>query len=179
MSPVLVRLVRHADAVARATWSGPDDDRPLTGKGRRQADALAAALAEPPPARLLTSPARRCADSLAPLAKATGTPLEDDPVLAEGAAPMSALHRLLEVAAVLGDGTGSTGAPVGVVACTHGDVVDGLLHLLAADGVDLRGLGGGPVVLGTPKGARWELLLESGTVRSGRLVGPPPTVRAQ
>lgn len=34
-------LLRHAHAGDRDSWSGPDEDRPLTDKGRRQAKRLA------------------------------------------------------------------------------------------------------------------------------------------
>ena len=49
-----VYLVRHGKAGARTMWTGRDDDRPLTGKGLRQAERLPAQLALDacPPCRL-------------------------------------------------------------------------------------------------------------------------------
>ena len=37
-------ILRHAKAVAEPTWGGPDRDRPLTARGRRDAAALGRAL---------------------------------------------------------------------------------------------------------------------------------------
>lgn len=163
-APAGIVLVRHADAVARAHWTEEDAARPLTGKGERQATALADALAYPPPARLLTSPSRRCCDTLRPLAERTGLALETEPRLAEGSEPAAALARLLEAVA-------AGGGPV--VACSHGDVVDGLVRRLVAEGADLRGLGGIRAVLETPKGGRWLLEVTGSTVAAGALLGPP------
>ena len=40
MAAVAVYVVRHGDAEARDTWSGTDTDRPLTGRGVREARVL-------------------------------------------------------------------------------------------------------------------------------------------
>lgn len=162
--PPGIVLLRHADAVARAGWHEEDEARPLSPKGGGQAIALATALAHPPPGRLLASPSLRCLDTLRPLAERTGLPLAIDPQLAEGSEPQGALARLLEVA-------GTTTGPV--VACSHGDVVDGLLRRLAVDGAELRGPGGLPAAPATPKGGRWLLRLRDEAVVAGELVGPP------
>jgi 8-oxo-(d)GTP phosphatase len=53
---MLVVLVRHATAGDRAKWHDDDRLRPLDTRGRRQAAALPAALAELPIRRILTSP---------------------------------------------------------------------------------------------------------------------------
>lgn len=165
-------LVRHADALARAGWDAPDDRRPLTAKGERQAEALVAALQGLGPARALTSPARRCADTLAPFARAAAIALEDEPLLAEGSPPKAALGALLDALGAVG------GAPPALVACSHGDVVDGVVAVLAREGVPLRAADRrGGVVVETPKGARWELAVEDGAVVEGRLVGPPEHAR--
>lgn len=92
----------------------PDDVRPLTPQGQRQADGWARRLAGEPVTRLLSSPARRCTDTLHPLAKQTGLPLEVDARLAEGADPEAARSWLL----------GMSGE---VVVCSHGDVVPALV----------------------------------------------------
>lgn len=161
----LVVLVRHADALARASWTDDDGARPLTAKGERQAEALAGDLAEPTPDRLVSSPARRCTDTLAPLAARAGLPLEHAAPLAEGGDPDEALAYLLGLAA--GPGAGP------IVACSHGDVVDGLVHRLLAAGARLDVLDGRPVALGTPKGGRWSLAVVAGAVVAGALHGPP------
>ncbi len=53
-------LVRHADAGSKQEWIGPDADRPLSTVGWRQAKGLVGLLGDFPAARLLTSPALRC-----------------------------------------------------------------------------------------------------------------------
>ena len=40
----MIHLVRHAHAGVRAHWTGPDDRRPLTDRGRLQAKRIAALL---------------------------------------------------------------------------------------------------------------------------------------
>ena len=71
-------LVRHAHAGSRSSWEGRDLHRPLSKKGRRQADAIADLLAEAGIERLLSSPARRCVQTLEPLAAQSGTKLRLD-----------------------------------------------------------------------------------------------------
>ena len=161
----LVVLVRHGNAVARTRWAGEDATRPLTARGERQAATLAVDLAEPPPARLVSSPARRCTDTLAPLGHRAAVRLELVDRLAEGSDPDHALAYLLELAD--GPGTGP------VVACSHGDVIDGLVGRLLSEGVPLEVLVGHPVALGTPKGGRWSLTVAGGAVTGGALHGPP------
>jgi len=62
-------LLRHADAGDPEAWRGDDADRPLSGKGRRQAETLATFLAARgfAPGGILSSPlarARQTADIL-------------------------------------------------------------------------------------------------------------------
>jgi 8-oxo-dGTP diphosphatase len=100
-------LLRHASAGDRDHWDGPDVLRPLDERGRRQAAELVELLQPFGLRRVVSSPYTRCVDTVAPLAKALGVPLEEDERLAEGAAP-GADELLRED---------------GVLACTHGDVV--------------------------------------------------------
>src|SRR4051795_8674815 len=63
-------LLRHAHAGNSASWDGPDSERPLSPKGRRQAQRLGAFLAERgfAPDAIVTSPklrARQTADLVA------------------------------------------------------------------------------------------------------------------
>ncbi|MEA2687050.1 MAG: 8-oxo-(d)GTP phosphatase, partial [Actinomycetota bacterium] len=53
MSPLLV--VRHAHAGDREAWVGPDERRPLTKKGRRQATGLVEVLADYNVGRIVSS----------------------------------------------------------------------------------------------------------------------------
>jgi 8-oxo-(d)GTP phosphatase len=61
-------VVRHAKARPRSRWSHADADRPLVDLGRRQSLALAALLECWHPEYLLSSPWRRCVDTLMPYA---------------------------------------------------------------------------------------------------------------
>jgi phosphohistidine phosphatase SixA len=104
-------LLRHVRAGDRAAWNGDDRLRPLDARGRGQAEALAALLPELGVRRVVSSPYVRCVQTVEPLAAALGVEIELDDRLAEGA--------------------GAAAAPLlaedGVVACTHGDVVEELL----------------------------------------------------
>ena len=69
-------LLRHGSAGDRRKWKGDDNDRPLDQAGRQQAAGLVARLATYPLDRILTSPARRCVETVEPTAAAFGLPVE-------------------------------------------------------------------------------------------------------
>ena len=108
-----VALVRHGSAGDRAAYAGDDALRPLDERGLREATAIADALCDRTPLRILTSPAVRCVQTIAPLAERTGVPAEPVAGLAEGAQPDPA---------ELIDG----GEPF-LVLCSHGDVIGRLI----------------------------------------------------
>lgn len=121
--PIL--LVRHGEAGSRSTWEGPDMQRPLTGAGHAQAQALAHILDKFAPKRLLSSPYTRCVQTLEPLAMVLGVDVEPVEELAEGRG-YEAFELLREVAAS------------DAALCTHGDVIPEILQTLAVDdGLDL------------------------------------------
>ena len=79
---VPVILLRHAKAVAKSRWKRADDRRPLDDAGRADAKALAELLAcFGPRARLITSPAARCVETLRPFAELSGAELREEPSL--------------------------------------------------------------------------------------------------
>ena len=79
---VPIILLRHAKAVAKSHWKRSDDHRPLDDAGRADAKALAELLAcFGPRARLITSPAARCVETLRPLAELSGAELREEPSL--------------------------------------------------------------------------------------------------
>jgi 8-oxo-(d)GTP phosphatase len=79
---VPVILLRHAKAVAKSHWKRADDRRPLDDSGRAEAKALAELLAcFGPRARLITSPAARCVETLRPFAELSGAELREEPSL--------------------------------------------------------------------------------------------------
>ena len=67
-------LVRHAKAVTKSAWKHDDASRPLDDSGRADAEALSALLARfAPAARVISSPALRCVDTVRPYAELTGS----------------------------------------------------------------------------------------------------------
>jgi len=84
----VVYLIRHAEALSREEWSEQDKDRPLTERGRKQARNIAADLKKSGVSSLRTSPARRCHETVAPLAEALGLKLVVDKGLFEGGGPI-------------------------------------------------------------------------------------------
>jgi 8-oxo-dGTP pyrophosphatase MutT (NUDIX family)/phosphohistidine phosphatase SixA len=77
-SPDTVPLifVRHARAGDRRRWSGADRDRPLDATGEEQAAALAELLGCFGPRRLISSPAKRCVQTLEWYADSMGAEIE-------------------------------------------------------------------------------------------------------
>jgi phosphohistidine phosphatase SixA len=76
-------LVRHASAGDRTQWVGDDRERPLDKRGRKRAEELVAQLKPYPIEAILSSPARRCVETVEPLARARGLEIEQRPELGE------------------------------------------------------------------------------------------------
>jgi exopolyphosphatase/guanosine-5'-triphosphate,3'-diphosphate pyrophosphatase len=121
-----LHLVRHARAWKRAQWAGPPLLRPLCDAGRAQARTLAASLAAGGVERILSSPALRCRQTLAPLAHATGIPIEIDERLAEGGDEA----KLFEAIASFRDRA--------TALCTHGDAIGAVLERFRAEGLAIE-----------------------------------------
>jgi 8-oxo-(d)GTP phosphatase len=121
--PATLLLVRHAKAGSRHDWTGDDDLRPLSNKGKAQADALASLLRLFGPTRAYAAPPDRCAQSIQPLADKLGLSIATEPLLGERdywRDPEAGLARLLELAA-------GEGVPV---VCSQGGVIPDLVHAL-------------------------------------------------
>lgn len=154
-----VHLIRHAKAKNRLTWEEPDELRPLTKRGRREAQAIAVRLADDePPARLVSSPFVRCVQTLEPLAVALGLPIETTDLLAEGAGAEPAIELMVSLAGA---------RPI--ACCTHGDVVFEVVDVVAGSGVVLDGPGAAPVA------SAWVLTIEGGRFVAARFVDQPPS----
>jgi len=154
---VQILLVRHAHAGAPGAWPGDDLDRQLSDHGTAQTAAITDALADTPVSHVYSSRAVRCRDSVRPLADRLGLDVVEIPVLLEGTAPADALAWLESLDGDVG----------GVVACSHGDVIGGVVERLAERGTDLTG------DLQWPKGSIWEFDTVNGLITSGRLRPPP------
>lgn len=118
-------LVRHADAGDRTVFDRPDYLRPLTKKGEQQAREIASMLATYSPRKIVSSRATRCRSTVEPIAQKLGRDIEEIDELFEGSDPRESWSELLDL--VVGErGT--------VVACSHGDVIPGIVELLGDAG---------------------------------------------
>jgi len=133
---VKLYLIRHAKAESRAGWWHEDVLRPLSPAGHGEAMGLVERLDGVPVARVISSPALRCRQTVEPLAARFGLVVEIESRLGEG----SSMSDALALIASLG------GRPV--VLCSHGDLIPGLVSKLAPGALELEG---GAV----PKGATW------------------------
>jgi 8-oxo-(d)GTP phosphatase len=150
-------VVRHGHAGSRSQWDGHDESRPLTTKGRRQAEAIADALAPVAPGRLVSSPHRRCTQTLDPLAVRTGLPVEPDPRLAEGSDGVDALALADELCK----------EHDAAVVCSHGDVIPEMLRILKATTARFKD----PFVW--PKGSTWVVTWNGERWTKARYIPPP------
>lgn len=134
-----IYLIRHAHAGDRRSWSGDDRERPLSEKGLTQAKNLAKTLRPAGIGAVLSSPLTRCVQTVEPLAKRLGCPVDARRELREGADPDRIVALMEELA-------GSNPA-----LCSHGDVIPSVIRLL-----ELRGMRvDGPA--GNNKGSWWTI----------------------
>jgi 8-oxo-dGTP pyrophosphatase MutT (NUDIX family)/phosphohistidine phosphatase SixA len=148
-------LIRHAQAGNRDRWDGPDDLRPLTGRGRRQAGALVGSFAGFELARIASSPSVRCVETVRPLAGERGLPIETFPGLAEGAS--------LDEARMVVDALAAEPSAL----CSHGDVISAIVLDLAEHGTELVG------EREWKKGSTWVLERRGGRIVRARYRPPP------
>jgi phosphohistidine phosphatase SixA len=147
-------LVRHAHAGDKRAWGGPDGLRPLSDAGHREAHGLLVQLRDYPIARIVSSPATRCLQTVEPLAQRRALPVECAEVLGTDGDPDTLLALLLDPAA--GD----------AVLCSHGELIGTVLERLAGRGL---ASGGQP---SWPKGSAWVLDVDDGQVRHSRYLSP-------
>jgi phosphohistidine phosphatase SixA len=131
-------VVRHAHAGKKAQWAGPDAQRPLSAKGRRQALSLAASLRNRDISTVWSSPTARCRQTVEPLASERHLPIRNLELLLPDA-DVTALSALLAQPSM-----------AGAVLCTHGETLARLLPLWR-NAAPPDNLGDG----GTAKGAAW------------------------
>jgi 8-oxo-dGTP pyrophosphatase MutT (NUDIX family) len=134
LMPTLL-LVRHGHAGERDDWAGPDLLRPLDRRGREQARRLAEVLPLFGPTAVLSAPAIRCQETMAPLAERLGCPvlplaeLGEEEFAADPEAGLAVVERLLE----------PRGRPGVTVVCSQGGVIPSVLMAL---GVRQEGVAG-------------------------------------
>lgn len=129
-----------------------DAERCLDVLGEDQAVAIGSELAKHSISAIFSSPARRCIDTVAPLAERLGLDVAIAPPLFEGATTASSM-------AFIRSFTGQH-----VVACSHGDVIPDVLRNLEVGGTLLDGRG-------CAKGSIWELDNSSERIESGTYLG--------
>lgn len=153
-------LVRHAHAGDKKLWPGPDDQRPLSVRGRQQAEGLAENLRAMPVTAVLSSPYLRCRQTLAPLAARRGLRVAD----AELLRPEADIARL---DAMLADPRSD-----GAVLCTHGETLSALLNRWRQQRVlRIPADDAGAQRKGSQKGATW-IVETDGKLRTVHYIGP-------
>jgi broad specificity phosphatase PhoE len=152
--PDVVLLLRHADAGVKGGWDGPDELRPLSAAGQRQADGLVVRLEDYPVERILCSPTLRCYQTV--------TPLADDRFLGvEPAAALGVDASLAQVLGLLRDGQLRNAA-----LCMHGEMIGALLTHLVAEGLSVE------EPLHWPNGSTWLLQRVDRRPVRGRFLAP-------
>ena len=127
---IQLHLLRHADAGDPAAWTAPDAERPLSGKGEKQADRLGRFLAgvDFEPDAIITSPKLRAAQTAERVAEAIGAKVSVDDRLAGGL-------DLDDVEAILSD----AGAPTRAVLVGHDPDFSELLgELTGSPGLEMK-----------------------------------------
>ena len=148
-------LIRHAKAGVRAAWERPDEERPLTRRGRKQALRLVERFRGLELGRVLSSPYVRCVQTVQPLAAERGVPLEPHPTLAEGVPVDEALALL-----------GSLDERPAAL-CGHGREIQAMIDRMEGEGATIQGTG-------IAKGSVWVLDREFGRVRAAHYLPAPP-----
>ncbi|MGY2876299.1 8-oxo-(d)GTP phosphatase [Marmoricola sp. URHA0025 HA25] len=128
-------VLRHARAQKRSTWDGPDERRPLTPEGLAQADCLVPMLSAYGVTRVLSSPSRRCVETVAAYAEDHVLEIEPAPGVDEAdATPESVTETVAMLLA----------QKESAVLCSHRPV---LPDILAALGVAEEPLAPGEMVV--------------------------------
>lgn len=130
-------VVRHAKAGDRDEWSGDDRTRPLTERGRKQAEELVRLLQPLPIAAVFSSPYLRCTQTVEPLARARRLEVRPASSLVEGRG-LAGLREFFADARL-----------DRAVLCTHGDIAFDLVEDLVGRRVVKAGDGG------YAKGSTW------------------------
>jgi 8-oxo-dGTP diphosphatase len=150
-------VVRHAHAGSRGEWNHDDSLRPLSKRGIEQSMLIARRFADVPVRRLVSSPAVRCIQTLAPLADSRCLIVDIDQRLAE----FDGSPRIEPVLQLMSE------LPDDAAICTHGDVIPELIGAL-----ERRGM----VIASEPcwrKGSTWVIDRgDDGWVRA--IAVPPP-----
>lgn len=128
--PATVPLIvlRHAAAMKRASYRGKvDARRPITGRGKKQAEAVAPLLAAYGIQRIHSSDSTRCLQTVAPFDRDSDADLVAEPTFSEeryDKKPGATRDRIEELAAI----------PEPIVVCSHRPVLPTLIKPFVAAG---------------------------------------------
>jgi 8-oxo-dGTP pyrophosphatase MutT (NUDIX family) len=122
-------VLRHAQALPRDSWVGPDHERGLATEGKRQADRVVPLLRAYGVRRVLSSDAVRCTATLRPYADDAGLRVEVDHWMSEEGQHRTAIAR--RIRALLDDN-------LPTVICTHRPVLPALFDSLGVHDPSLR-----------------------------------------
>ena len=151
----LFYLVRHAKAGSRGHWQGDDRVRPLSKKGKMQAEDLVDVFKPFKISAIHSSPFLRCVQTVEPLAHDRGLEITESPALAEGRGLTGAFGFMNDPK--LDD----------VVLSSHGDLVWELVEDLVRRRVIRPGEGG------YEKGSTWVVEVDDGKPVRARFIPAP------
>lgn len=123
-----VLLVRHGKAMQRRHWSGKDWKRPLSSRGRRQAQRLECLLGAYGVSQLVSSSSTRCVQTLQPYAASSGLTLVTVEALSEEAYEDDEAASTEAMAAVVSQALHNPDAPLAV--CGHRPLLPMMRHQL-------------------------------------------------
>lgn len=149
-----VWVIRHGVAMDKGSWKGDDNRRPLDARGLKQADRLAEILSDQGIDLVITSPAKRCRTTIAPIAKKVKASVIRDRRLTRNASRS-------DVASLLDRVTGHQ-----AVICTHGETIPLILAEAARRGAKVN------PSAETAKGSAWKFEVRNGKFRLAGRVDP-------
>ncbi|HEY7478107.1 MAG TPA: NUDIX hydrolase [Actinomycetota bacterium] len=157
--PVSVFVLRHTEAGERESWDEPDELRPISKAGLRQAGRVAEQLADVAFTRLVSSPYLRCIQSLEPIAQRRGLDITIAKELDEDEPPSGTEAWVLAA---------STDGPAAL--STHGANVEGFVRRLQERDVPI----GGDGTVAWEKGSVWRVDVQDGRITGATYIAPPP-----
>lgn len=125
-------VLRHAKALGREEWKGKDAARPLSPRGRKQANAAVGQLLAFGPRKIVSSPATRCVKTVVPLSSALGRRIEPSRLISQDAWEEGAS----DARRIIGERVRSRRP---AVLCSHGPVLPDILSEIALATGSLRG----------------------------------------
>ena len=139
-----VAFVRHSKAVERIDWDDGERTRPLTGKGKAQAGRVTQLLSAWGANRLVSSPWKRCMQTIRPYSELSGVPILEVPDLTEDAWDLDVTGVVDAVRAALGSAPSpvasstapertlpSRSLPSAYALCLHGPTLVAVLDVLS------------------------------------------------